>query len=224
MVSRLKKLAGIALLTATLSGCVYENIEPIRPKTLIEIIEEEFDYVRDILNSKSDGPSIAEDYWQSMQESIKKGTGDCEDYTIFLYYLLKEKGIKSEVVIGLLDSTVWAGHAWLEVSVNDTTYIIDATLNKITWRNDPAKGITGGVDNNKYYLYPGYANYAQRRLSEFYDRNKEYFDMKNIRVQGLEPLVKDGKLTFVKKEESGGRKKPYIIDPRDISNLPPIGN
>ena len=42
-----------------------------------------------------------EDYWQSPDETVARGAGDCEDQAIYLHHLLGLKGLRSEVVFGI---------------------------------------------------------------------------------------------------------------------------
>ncbi|MBT3201578.1 MAG: hypothetical protein HN350_16875 [Phycisphaerales bacterium] len=68
------------------------------------------------------------DYWQSPQETIQRGAGDCEDQAFYLHYLLLKKGLQSEVVFGIEDlKQADSGHVWVEHSANGEVYVLDPT-------------------------------------------------------------------------------------------------
>ena len=52
-------------------------------------------------------------------------TGDCEDLALAVATILKAKGYNVSIVVGEFDGY---GHAWVEVTINGTTYIGDSEL------------------------------------------------------------------------------------------------
>lgn len=66
------------------------------------------------------------DYWATPEESLKNG-GDCEDYTILKYFILKQHGINPSdmFLVGVYDSRIDGYHAILMVTLNGKTYILD---------------------------------------------------------------------------------------------------
>ena len=56
----------------------------------LNVVNSWINYIRYRSDKKVYGVS---DYWATMYEFIGKGMGDCEDYTIAKYYILKELGV-----------------------------------------------------------------------------------------------------------------------------------
>ncbi len=104
------------------------------------------------------------DYWQSPDETLGSGKGDCEDKAICLQYLLAGFGIESEVVFGVEE---FEGsekmHAWVEADFCGEPYVLDATNGFICRRRNmpentyvPLKSYisrTGRDCVNSYYEY-----------------------------------------------------------------------
>jgi len=68
------------------------------------------------------------DYWQSPQETLARGAGDCEDQALYLHYLLLQKGLQSEVVFGIEDlKQADSGHVWVEHYAHGEVYVLDPT-------------------------------------------------------------------------------------------------
>lgn len=67
------------------------------------------------------------DYWASVDETFKKGLGDCDDYAIAKYFTLKELGFAEEDmrIVVLKDHSINEIHAVLSVEVNGVHYILD---------------------------------------------------------------------------------------------------
>jgi predicted transglutaminase-like cysteine proteinase len=68
----------------------------------------------------------AEDYWATLAEFAARG-GDCEDYAIAKYMLLKAAGVAPESmrVAVVFDLALGISHAVLSVDVDGTRYILD---------------------------------------------------------------------------------------------------
>lgn len=62
--------------------------------------------------------------WLPAQETWQRGEGDCEDHSILLASMLVHLGIKAWVVWGTVDD---GGHAWVEVEIDDSLRLIEAT-------------------------------------------------------------------------------------------------
>lgn len=78
------------------------------------------------------------EYWQTPSETEKLKTGDCEDQSFYLHYLLSLKDIQSKVVVGLtstdnarkeLEKEGATLHAWNEVVIDGEPYVLDVTSN-----------------------------------------------------------------------------------------------
>jgi hypothetical protein len=74
-----------------------------------------------------DSPEDTEDYdiWQTAPETEKLGTGDCEDYSIYLADWLTSCGFEARVVIG--DYGNKGGHAWVTVRLDGNCYLLECT-------------------------------------------------------------------------------------------------
>ena len=74
----------------------------------------------------------AEDYWATLDEFAARG-GDCEDYAIAKYMLLKAAGVAPEAmrIAVVYDLTLNASHAVLGVDVGGTTYILDNQVDEV---------------------------------------------------------------------------------------------
>lgn len=112
----------------------YENIEAQRDveaylaRTAARVHRE----VRYMSDERTSG---LRDFWQSPNETLSSGVGDCEDHAILIYRRLKEAGFNFvDLVLGLSGST---GHAWVEVSGNHQRYVLEGT-NGMAYRGRPA--------------------------------------------------------------------------------------
>lgn len=83
-------------------------------------------YVTDKANYTTD------DYWATLDEFAARG-GDCEDFAIAKYMLLKEAGVAPEKmrVTVVLDTSLGQPHAILSVEVDGTHYILDNQVTDI---------------------------------------------------------------------------------------------
>ena len=80
-------------------------------------------------------PDEGGDYWQTPEETIRLGQGDCEDQAFYLHRLLAGEGIASRVVFGLRVVTDGeTGHAWVECEMHGRTYVLDPTCRMMTAR------------------------------------------------------------------------------------------
>jgi len=73
------------------------------------------------------------DVWQTPRETIEKGTGDCEDYAILKFYLLKELGFNPDNLnfCFVFDKISYALHMVLLAKVEDQIYLLDSKKNNI---------------------------------------------------------------------------------------------
>jgi predicted transglutaminase-like cysteine proteinase len=64
--------------------------------------------------------------WQTPQETLTRGTGDCKDYALLKYSLLMHKGIDARVVFGEIRKILAnVHHAWCAVRVDGSWYALD---------------------------------------------------------------------------------------------------
>jgi predicted transglutaminase-like cysteine proteinase len=101
-------------------GCpsVKEALQAILGDPPYELSQVGFDDIRDWvavnIEYMSDVQRWGEDYWQTPEETLFYGTGDCEDFSILLCSLLRAYGIDAErvyVALGVDDEE--DGHAFL---------------------------------------------------------------------------------------------------------------
>lgn len=76
------------------------------------------------------------DYWATPEEALKNG-GDCEDYAITKYFILKQHGINPAdmVLVGILETKSNQYHAILYVTLGDKVYVLDNLNNTREYRN-----------------------------------------------------------------------------------------
>ena len=64
--------------------------------------------------------------WQTPQETLTKGTGDCKDYAMLKYSLLTHKGIYARVVFGEIRKILAnVHHAFCAALIDDHWYALD---------------------------------------------------------------------------------------------------
>ena len=96
-------MKAIVLLVIFLSGCHMEMGMELHG------IQETLDWVADNIDyTRKNG-----DRWQSPEETVKRGKGDCEDFVILSVALLQEIGVESAMVVHWTDPP--KGHAVLKV-------------------------------------------------------------------------------------------------------------
>jgi predicted transglutaminase-like cysteine proteinase len=78
-------------------------------------------YVADVVNW------AMPDYWATPFEFLRKNGGDCEDYAIAKYMVLRDVGIAADDmrIVVLKDLNLGVDHAVLAVYINGTPYILD---------------------------------------------------------------------------------------------------
>jgi len=113
------------LLIILLAGCYI----PADTGMQFDDAQDVISWVADNIEYRSDEARYGEEYWQSPQQTLARGTGDCEDFVILDMQLLHEIGIESYMVL-------IPGHAMLLVN---NTYC-EATSGR--WAEVP-KGIIG---------------------------------------------------------------------------------
>lgn len=75
------------------------------------------------------------DYWQTPEETEAKGSGDCEDKSVWLYVQLRKNGYDSaRLVIGRYRSIDRGFHVWVSLlNKNGDTLILDPSKQKRIW-------------------------------------------------------------------------------------------
>lgn len=81
--------------------------------------EEVFTWIADNYVYKDD----ASEYWQSPEETLERGTGDCEDWAILCVYMLNEINIKANIALIQKpdwDPMVYHAAIWIDGRVYET--------------------------------------------------------------------------------------------------------
>lgn len=97
-------------------------------------------YVLKILDKMKKEKSSEDFYYKCAQETMRKKTGVCANYAIFLDEMFKINKLQSKVVNGFVTPKS-IPHAWNAVKINNNWYILDAT-----W----AAGYGSGFNNTKW--------------------------------------------------------------------------
>jgi len=92
-------------------------------KTKIQQIEEVNIWANSQLSYRKDGS----DQWLSPAQSLARGRGDCEDYAILKYYILKSLGFTEAQLYMIVanDLVVRTEHAVLLINVDGQEYVLD---------------------------------------------------------------------------------------------------
>lgn len=121
------KLAKILLVVmfagAVLGGC-WRNVllDFDVPDLGIETIEDALSWVADNISYVSDEIHDRPEYWQDPYQTYTWRTGDCEDFSILLMYLMyRGVGLDPVMVVGRVPAFdgEWVGHAWVRVGGED---------------------------------------------------------------------------------------------------------
>ncbi|MBS3820367.1 MAG: hypothetical protein GVY16_00550 [Planctomycetes bacterium] len=82
-----------------------------------------------------------QEYWQTPTETVTRGTGDCEDKSLYLLYMLRVRGFDVDIVFGVEDARESvAMHAWVECRFRGELYVLDPTNGFIARRRNMAAG------------------------------------------------------------------------------------
>lgn len=82
------------------------------------------EFINNKISYKAEGEK---DYWQSPKETLRLGTGDCEDVVLLFAYLMKRSRIQATYCWGECqnDKTQFA-HTWVELrSRENKTYVVE---------------------------------------------------------------------------------------------------
>lgn len=75
-----------------------------------------------------------EDYWETPGEFIRRGSGDCEDFSIAKYFALRRLGWSADAlrIAAVIDVNGNIGHAILVATYNGITYLLDNQIRSVT--------------------------------------------------------------------------------------------
>jgi len=141
------------LLVLSLSSCelFMSPYDVIRdPDISFSSLEEIQTYVWHNITYASDHVVHGGEYWQAPQETISRGTGDCEDFAIFVgYFAERDLGMDVE----LLGVEEYEGGNHMLVVLDDIIYeaqslsVRKAPIKRIIWRMDMKEGLQGCVND-----------------------------------------------------------------------------
>ena len=90
------------------------------------------DWVANHIQYKNDSEAHGvSDYWQLPRETLKLGTGDCEDFSLLLCSLYRAAGYSPDQVYVVLGEKFEDWHAWLKIKVDDDWYYLDPQVSKL---------------------------------------------------------------------------------------------
>ena len=111
------------------------------------------------------------DDWQSPEQTVTRGGGDCEDLALLLQRLLRRDGIASTVVFGVRDAKrPKTGHAWVECVLHDELCVLDPTCRLVARRSS--------LPWHMYYRVPDQPDLT-KRLREYLARTGD----KNVNLE-----------------------------------------
>lgn len=120
----MKNILFLLMFMFFLSSCLtlHKNVKSDK-----QLTKEEVDKIYEEVSSIIYKSDIV-DEWQLPNETIEKKTGDCEDKSILFYHKIKSSGNnKVRIIIGRTINETVSYHAWNEIEIDNTTYIVDTT-------------------------------------------------------------------------------------------------
>ena len=170
----MKKTLLTLLIPLTLSCAKIEPAIKIETNALQTGSQQTYDESRkDVLfamsvasNTRYEGEKRNEDYWKTPYETLKEGTGDCDDKAILFHEILGLRGIESRIVYGKIKKEDEMHHLWCEYTTNRETRIADPTLKIIKQRQDLPSEQYIESENELYPIIQSYS-YFQRFEKDF---------------------------------------------------------
>lgn len=74
--------------------------------------------------------------WQSPEETLALGSGDCKDYATLKRRLLLERGVPAEDLKIIVGRLAGLGHAWLAVYLGDGWLVLDNNFDQLIRPDD----------------------------------------------------------------------------------------
>lgn len=69
--------------------------------------------------------AVGDDVWQTPVETANLGMGDCEDYAIYKWHLLKQAGFHEDNMFFILGNATQGYHVTLQVNIGEQRYYLD---------------------------------------------------------------------------------------------------
>lgn len=111
-----------------------ETVAEARSMPPVRRIEAANRAVNSVLSYREEDQAAANsDYWQSFMETVERGTGDCEDYAVMKYHVLRAMGVRAEAMTLLVLKNASNGdyHAVLAVSLDGRNLMLDSLTDRI---------------------------------------------------------------------------------------------
>jgi len=158
------------------------KIIPIIQKNSIESLSFDFDPCFEAARKIQYKPeAFFHDYMQTPQETAKLGTGDCEDFAVYLSKLLSDRRIYNEIVFGQIHkSDGLRFHVWNRVIENSNRYLLDSVAGTRMLEAEVPKGYYNEFTRVKPL---GYSRLDMRRYSILAHQN-EFAPVLKIIING----------------------------------------
>lgn len=131
----------------------------------------------------NDGNGALIDSWQTPRQTLRMGTGDCEDSALLLTDWMLANRIPARMALGTMHG---GGHAWCLVRVEGTDYLLESTNRDPDLENLPAVNPNDGYVPTA--LFDRDALYV--RAHPAMDFNGDYWSPKDwIRIPHLKPVT-----------------------------------
>ncbi|MGB0721316.1 MAG: transglutaminase-like cysteine peptidase [Gammaproteobacteria bacterium] len=110
-----------------------ERLPEIRKLSRREQVESVHQWVNRMQYERDSTTYGERDYWAARYESQEKDQGDCEDYAISKYYVLRKLGfpVSSLRIAGVKDTNLNVGHAVLIVYLDGEVLVLDNRIKHV---------------------------------------------------------------------------------------------
>lgn len=124
------------------------------------------------------------DYWQSADETYRRGAGDCEDYAILHAAALHKQDYRTNIILGKIDiedgrddeedilqRSIDVNHSLTEVENEGEKYVIDILMtDRITPRENYTAELLNTAEASEVSWTPRFS-YGPEKSFSFYDEN-----------------------------------------------------
>lgn len=126
VLARIDRDPGVPAYMLARMGPLRQMPLPVQARGVNDVVNS-FAYIEDRINWGRD------DYWGAPREFFEKGGGDCEDFAIVKYALLRDLGVPEESmrVSVVYDRELERMHALLAVDTDDDTFFLDNQMSAL---------------------------------------------------------------------------------------------
>ena len=119
------------------------------------------------------------DSWNMPEETLRRGTGDCEDTSLALAQLLLARGYEARVVLGKHKGQ---GHAWCILRGEGQSYLLETTASRLPAERPPL------ISDLAFDYEPEYQfDHARMYFKNFEGWTAEYWSENNWSMAQAEP-------------------------------------